>query len=85
MAGERPVSAFKQVPALTDGAYADIPVVLVISILLLGCFVAWEWYIENRTTRPPLMSLGLWSRAKGKFAVVQAVVFFDWSCFTTWV
>ncbi|KAG9098272.1 hypothetical protein FS749_004259 [Ceratobasidium sp. UAMH 11750] len=62
-----------------------IPVVLVISVLLLGCFVAWEWYIENRTTRPPLMSLGLWSRAKGRFAVIQAIVFFDWSCFTTWV
>ncbi|KAG8748274.1 hypothetical protein FRC10_007664 [Ceratobasidium sp. 414] len=62
-----------------------IPVVLVISVLLLGCFVAWEWYIENRTTRPPLMSMGLWSRAKGRFAVVQAIVFFDWSCFTTWV
>ncbi|QRW03953.1 major facilitator superfamily transporter [Ceratobasidium sp. AG-Ba] len=62
-----------------------IPVVLVISVLLLGCFVAWEWYIENRTTRPPIMSLSLWSRAKGQFAVVQAVVFFDWACFTTWV
>jgi len=62
-----------------------IPVVLVISVLLLGCFVAWEWYIETRANRPPLMSLRLWSRANGKFAVVQAVVFFDWSCFTTWV
>ncbi|KAG8768757.1 hypothetical protein FRC12_005390, partial [Ceratobasidium sp. 428] len=62
-----------------------IPVVLVISVLLLCCFVAWEWYIENRTTRPPLMSLGLWTRANGQFAVIQAVVFFDWSCFTTWV
>lgn len=67
------------------GSGTDIPVVLVISVLLLGCFVAWEWYIETRANRPPLMSLRLWSRANGKFAVVQAVVFFDWSCFTTWV
>ncbi|CAE6516665.1 unnamed protein product [Rhizoctonia solani] len=61
-----------------------IPVVLVISVLLLGCFVYWEHYIETRTTRPPLMRLGLWTRAKGKFAAIQLVVFFDWSCFTTW-
>ncbi|KAG8681887.1 hypothetical protein FRC09_017164 [Ceratobasidium sp. 395] len=62
-----------------------IPILLVISILFLGSFLAWEWYIENRTTRPPLMSLKLWARAGGQFAVVQAVVFFDWACFTTWV
>ncbi|KDN43708.1 hypothetical protein RSAG8_05898, partial [Rhizoctonia solani AG-8 WAC10335] len=61
-----------------------IPVVLVISLLLLGCFVYWEHYLETRTTRPPLMRLGLWTRAKGKFAAIQLVVFFDWSCFTTW-
>ncbi|CAE6530569.1 unnamed protein product [Rhizoctonia solani] len=61
-----------------------IPVVLVISILLLGCFIYWEHYLETRTTRPPLMSLGLWTRAKGRFAAIQLVVFFDWSCFTTW-
>ncbi|CAE6451293.1 unnamed protein product [Rhizoctonia solani] len=61
-----------------------IPVVLVISILLLGCFVYWEHYLETRTNRPPLMRLGLWTRAKGKFAAIQLVVFFNWSCFTTW-
>ncbi|CAE6463217.1 unnamed protein product [Rhizoctonia solani] len=61
-----------------------IPVVLVISVVLLGCFVYWEHYLETRTTRPPLMRLGLWTRAKGKFAAIQLVVFFDWACFTTW-
>ncbi|KAG8732051.1 hypothetical protein FRC11_000928 [Ceratobasidium sp. 423] len=49
-----------------------------------GCFIYWEHYLETHTTRPPLMSLGLWTRAKGKFAAIQLVVFFDWSCFTTW-
>ncbi|KAH7332782.1 MFS general substrate transporter [Rhizoctonia solani] len=61
-----------------------IPVVLVISVLLLGCFIYWEHYLETRTNRPPLMRLGLWTRAKGKFAAIQLVVFFNWSCFTTW-
>ncbi|QRW23568.1 major facilitator superfamily transporter [Rhizoctonia solani] len=61
-----------------------IPVILVISILLLGCFVYWEHYLETRTSRPPLMRLGLWTRANGKFAAIQLVVLFNWSCFTTW-
>ncbi|KAF8750331.1 transporter [Rhizoctonia solani] len=34
--------------------------------------------------RPPLMRLGLWTRANGKFAAIQLVVLFNWSCFTTW-
>ncbi|KAG8738844.1 hypothetical protein FRC11_001101 [Ceratobasidium sp. 423] len=62
-----------------------IPVLLVVSVLLFGCFVAWEHYLETRSTRPPLMRLGLWTRAKGRFAAVQLIVFFDWACFTTWV
>ncbi|GAB1526530.1 hypothetical protein RhiTH_009697 [Rhizoctonia solani] len=61
-----------------------IPVILVVSILLLGCFVYWEHYLETRTSRPPLMRLGLWTRAKGKFAAIQLIVLFNWSCFTTW-
>ncbi|KAB5592523.1 MFS-type transporter [Ceratobasidium theobromae] len=61
-----------------------IPVILVVSILLLGCFVGWEHYVETRTTRPPLMSLSLWRRAKGQFAAMQLIVIFDWACFTTW-
>ncbi|EUC55277.1 MFS general substrate transporter, partial [Rhizoctonia solani AG-3 Rhs1AP] len=74
-----------QSSSATDGWRTPyIPVVLVISVLLLGCFVYWEHYLETRTTRPPLMRLGLWTRANGKFAAIQLVVFFDWSCFTTW-
>ncbi|CAE6415647.1 unnamed protein product [Rhizoctonia solani] len=62
-----------------------IPVILVISVLLLGCFIAWEHYLETRTTHPPLMRLGLWTRAKGRFATMQLIVFFGWACFTTWI
>ncbi|KAF8717707.1 Peptidase S28, partial [Rhizoctonia solani] len=62
-----------------------IPAVLVVSVLLLVCFVSWEYYLETRTTHPPLMRLGLWTRANGRFAAVQLIVFFDWACFTTWL
>ena len=33
---------------------------------------------------PPLMKLSLWTRANGKFAVMQTIAFLEWSSFTCW-
>ena len=33
---------------------------------------------------PPLMKLSLWSRAHGKFAVMQLIAFLEWSAFQSW-
>lgn len=30
------------------------------------------------------MKLSLWTRAKGKFAVMQMIAFFEWSAFLSW-
>ncbi|KAJ7140142.1 MFS general substrate transporter [Mycena filopes] len=59
---------------------------LVLSILLLGLFFVWQHHLEKNpgTNRPPLMKLSLWSRAKGKFAVMQAIAFFQWAAFLSW-
>ncbi|KAJ7028424.1 MFS general substrate transporter [Mycena alexandri] len=59
---------------------------LFISVLFLGLFVFWQHYLEKNsgTKRPPLMKLSLWSRAKGKFAVMQAIAFFQWAAFLSW-
>ncbi|KAJ7738341.1 MFS general substrate transporter [Mycena metata] len=59
---------------------------LIVSILLLGLFVLWQHHLEKNTgtKRPPLMKLSLWSRAKGKFAVMQAIAFFQWAAFLSW-
>ncbi|KAJ7160260.1 MFS general substrate transporter [Mycena filopes] len=59
---------------------------LIISVLFLGLFVVWQHHLEKNagTKRPPLMKLTLWSRAKGKFAVMQAIAFFEWAAFLSW-
>jgi hypothetical protein len=47
---------------------------LVISVFLLGAFITWQWYIENKLHRPPLMRLALFTRGKGRLAVVYAFI-----------
>ncbi|KZO95196.1 MFS general substrate transporter [Calocera viscosa TUFC12733] len=64
---------------------AYIVALLVIGLFMIGCFIGWEYYIEFRTDRPPLMRLSLWTRAGGKFAAVQVIGFLAWSAFSTFI
>ncbi|KAJ7769064.1 MFS general substrate transporter [Mycena maculata] len=59
---------------------------LIVSVFFLVLFILWQHYLENDqgTRRPPLMKLSLWSRAEGKFAVMQAIAFFQWATFLSW-
>ncbi|KDQ19374.1 hypothetical protein BOTBODRAFT_437663 [Botryobasidium botryosum FD-172 SS1] len=57
----------------------------VVSIVILALFVAWEHYVEKNMTLPPLMRLSLWTRAGGRFAVVQGIAFLTWAGFTSWL
>ncbi|KAG8957580.1 hypothetical protein FRC00_003783 [Tulasnella sp. 408] len=57
---------------------------LIVSILGIGCFIAWEHYLETKTTFPPLMRLTLWTRANGKFAAMQVIAFLEWVAFIAW-
>lgn len=43
---------------------------------MLMAFVAWEYYLEECTTFPPLMRLDIWTRGKGRMAAVMLVAFF---------
>jgi hypothetical protein len=47
---------------------------LVLSFALLATFICWQWYIEMRLHRPPLVRLALFTRGKGKLSVVYAFV-----------
>jgi hypothetical protein len=54
-------------------------------------FILLQWYLEkwylersDGAHPPPLMKLSLWTRAKGKFAVVQAIAFLEWAAFLSW-
>ncbi|KAG9046860.1 hypothetical protein FS837_003526 [Tulasnella sp. UAMH 9824] len=77
--------------ALAEGEVASsgwktvyIIALLVVSIIGISGFIAWEHYLETKTTFPPLMKLSLWKRARGKFAAMQAVGFFQWMAFMSW-
>ncbi|KAH9052314.1 efflux transporter [Lactarius vividus] len=67
----------------------------VIGAVLVLLFVAWQYYLERRLensdlprtrwTAPPLMKPSMWTRARGRFAVMQTVACINWAAFTIWI
>ena len=76
-------------------SYSDIIVLFVAGIALVLLFVAWQYYLEwrlenpdlprTRWTAPPLMKLSMWTRAHGRFAVMQIIACVNWAAFTCWL
>ncbi|KAF8621310.1 hypothetical protein AX15_007905 [Amanita polypyramis BW_CC] len=62
-----------------------IIVLLIVGLFLVLAFIAWEDYLAKHSARPPLMRLDIWTRAKGKFAVVQMIAFLQWCSFSSWL
>jgi hypothetical protein len=63
--------------ALTEGNVVGwstpyIPVLIVVAILLVVIFVGWQWYLENKTSRPPLMKISMWKNPR--FAAAQMIM-----------
>ncbi|KAI0788398.1 efflux transporter [Fomes fomentarius] len=73
---------------------------LIVGIFLLVLFVLWEHFLEGVHasddvsvrkrwwTPPPLMPVSIWTRSKGKLAVMLIVAFFEWcsfNSFTYWI
>ena len=66
-------------------AILDIIALLVVGVFMVSLFLVWERYLEQVLddpsrvssvwTPPPLMRLSLWARAKGRMAVILAIVF----------
>ena len=58
-------------------------------------FVAWQHYLERllenpdlsrtRWTAPPLMKPSMWTRAHGRFAVMQTIACINWAAFSSWM
>lgn len=65
-----------------DADLPDIIALLLISIIMIAAFFYWEHRVATRTSKPPLMRLQLWTRARGKLAAVYAIAFFAWCGFT---
>ncbi|KAI2472145.1 drug resistance protein [Annulohypoxylon bovei var. microspora] len=67
--------------ALTEGNVVGwstiwIYLLIVISMLLLATFVAWQWYQEKRTTRKPLIKISLFKDPQFSAAMVIMAMFF---------
>lgn len=67
--------------ALTEGNVVGwstpwIPVLIVVSILLIGIFALYQWYLETRTTRRPLMKISLLYNQRFSGALLIMMFFF---------
>ncbi|KAG2073085.1 MFS general substrate transporter [Suillus decipiens] len=72
-----------------------IIVLLILGVIMLALFIVWEWKLEriidgdpsratSMWTPPPLMKVSLWTRAKGRMAVILVIAFLNWSAFIGW-
>ena len=59
----------------------DIIMLLILGVLLVACFFFWENHVTTKTSRPPLMSPALWTRAHGRLAAVYMIGFVSWMGF----
>ncbi len=48
---------------------------------MIASFFFWEHHVINGTSRPPLIRLKLFTRAKGRLAAVYAIGFISWMGF----
>ncbi len=70
--------------ALTEGNVVGwtgapwIYMLIVIALLLLGIFVAWQWYQERHTARAPLMKVSIFRSRRFSAAMVIMGVFFGY-------
>lgn len=76
--------------ALTEGNVVGwcnswIPILIVVSVLIIAIFVAWQWYLERRIDstditrvmqRPPLMKVSIFRNLRFSAAMVIMTLFF---------
>ncbi|KAK5635156.1 hypothetical protein RRF57_010868 [Xylaria bambusicola] len=67
--------------ALTEGNVVGwstpwVPALIVVSLLLLCVFYAWQWYQENRTTRRPLIKVSIFKNGRFCAGLLIMALFF---------
>ncbi|KAH7143484.1 major facilitator superfamily domain-containing protein [Dactylonectria macrodidyma] len=60
-----------------------ISVLIVVSLLIVAAFVAWQWYIERKGARPPLVKISLFSN--GSFSVAMVAMCFSYASFNNFL
>lgn len=68
--------------ALTEGNVVGwktvwIYLLIIVGLLLIGIFAAWQWYQEKHTDRPPLMKVSLFKNKHFSVAMIIMAVFFS--------
>ncbi|KAI0966545.1 major facilitator superfamily transporter [Xylaria arbuscula] len=68
--------------ALTEGNVVGwstpwVPVLIVVSLILLGIFYTWQWYQENRTVRKPLIKVSIFKNKKFCAGLLIMALFFS--------
>jgi predicted MFS family arabinose efflux permease len=53
-----------------------IPVLIVVSFLMIAVFVAWQWYLETKTTKNPLMKVSVFKSLRFSGAMLIMMLFF---------
>jgi MFS family permease len=67
--------------ALTEGNVVNwstpwVPSLIVVSLLLIAAFVVWQWYLEHKTSRPPLMKVSVFRNTRFSAAMLIMMLFF---------
>ncbi|KAK0463249.1 efflux transporter [Desarmillaria tabescens] len=86
---------------LSDGEIAPnkwatsyIIALLIVGVIIIGIFLAWQWYLERLQlnpnapysiwTPPPMMKLSLWTKGNGKFAAIMFIDLLTFASFLAW-
>ncbi|KAG1735317.1 major facilitator superfamily domain-containing protein [Suillus paluster] len=67
---------------------------LIAGVIMVSLFLLWERYLEqvqddpsrapSAWMPPPLMRPSIWTRARGRMAVILVIAFLNWSAFMSW-
>jgi MFS family permease len=60
-----------------------IPSLILVFVILFMTFVGWEWWLENKTEREPLMRMSIWSHTG--FTMSMIVTGFFWASFNNYM
>jgi MFS family permease len=90
------VFVLSDLPTAPDGWKTPYIIVsFFVGVILVLLFVAWQHYLERRLekpdlpwtrwTAPPLMKPSMWTRANGRFAVMQMIACVNSAAFASWL
>ena len=57
----------------------------ILGIFLVLAFIFWERFLDRHSTRHPLVRLGIFTRARGRFIAILLIIFLEWCAFMSWM